>query len=142
MIRRPPRSTLTDTLFPYTPLFRSLDVPDERQRFGVDRPCPGLAARALALCLQAPPRARCLGHDGRQGALRQVPDAGDAQAAIPVPGHQSEPGNQGALRLPTDRRLDNLSISRTEIGRAHVRTPVTNAHLVCRLLLEKHNIKI
>src|SRR3546814_3268986 len=26
-----------------------------------------------------------------------------------------------------------------EIGRAHVRTPVTNAHLVCRLLLEtKH----
>src|SRR3546814_3593068 len=30
-----------------------------------------------------------------------------------------------------------------EIGRAHVRTPVTNAHLVCRLLLEKkkHNTK-
>src|SRR3546814_9548744 len=27
-----------------------------------------------------------------------------------------------------------------EIGRAHVRTPVTNAHLVCRLLLEKKNI--
>src|SRR3546814_17203747 len=25
MIRRPPRSTLTDTLFPYTTLFRSLD---------------------------------------------------------------------------------------------------------------------
>src|SRR3546814_6582428 len=24
-----------------------------------------------------------------------------------------------------------------EIGRAHVRTPVTNAHLLCRLLLEK-----
>src|SRR3546814_9775317 len=26
-----------------------------------------------------------------------------------------------------------------EIGRAHVGTPVTNAHLVCRLLLEKKN---
>src|SRR3546814_21094151 len=26
MIRRPPRFTLTDTLFPYTTLFRSLDV--------------------------------------------------------------------------------------------------------------------
>src|SRR3546814_1043623 len=26
-----------------------------------------------------------------------------------------------------------------EIGRAHVRTPVTNAHLVCRLLLENKN---
>src|SRR3546814_8574540 len=29
-----------------------------------------------------------------------------------------------------------------QIGRAHVRTPVTNAHIVCRLLLEqKQNIK-
>src|SRR3546814_10119455 len=27
MIRRPPRSTLTDTLFPYTTLFRSEQVP-------------------------------------------------------------------------------------------------------------------
>src|SRR3546814_1181746 len=26
---------------------------------------------------------------------------------------------------------------RLQIGRAHVRTPVTNAHLVCRFLLEK-----
>src|SRR3546814_2680991 len=26
-----------------------------------------------------------------------------------------------------------------QIGRAHVLTPVTNAHLVCRLLLEKNN---
>src|SRR3546814_20891621 len=30
MIRRPPRSTRTDTLFPYTTLFRSLD-PDARR---------------------------------------------------------------------------------------------------------------
>src|SRR3546814_9986544 len=30
-----------------------------------------------------------------------------------------------------------LPTQRDEIGRAHVRTPVTNAHLVCRLLLEK-----
>src|SRR3546814_5806668 len=32
MIRRPPRSTRTDTLFPYTTLFRSI------QRLGVDFP--------------------------------------------------------------------------------------------------------
>src|SRR3546814_7304048 len=33
--------------------------------------------------------------------------------------------------------------SHSQIGRAHVRTPVTNAHLVCRPLLEKkkHNDK-
>src|SRR3546814_15506627 len=30
MIRRPPRSTRTDTLFPYTTLFRSLDSEAER----------------------------------------------------------------------------------------------------------------
>src|SRR3546814_5938907 len=30
MIRRPPRSTRTDTLFPYTTLFRSLDVASEQ----------------------------------------------------------------------------------------------------------------
>src|SRR3546814_9571398 len=37
MIRRPPRSTRTDTLFPYTTLFRSLDVtPDEAQAM-IDR---------------------------------------------------------------------------------------------------------
>src|SRR3546814_9474536 len=32
MIRRPPRSTRTDTLFPYTTLFRSLADPDPRRR--------------------------------------------------------------------------------------------------------------
>src|SRR3546814_12556140 len=31
MIRRPPRSTRTDTLFPYTTLFRSLDVGQPRE---------------------------------------------------------------------------------------------------------------
>src|SRR3546814_8615122 len=30
MIRRPPRSTRTDTLFPYTTLFRSISVPAKR----------------------------------------------------------------------------------------------------------------
>src|SRR3546814_1882655 len=32
MIRRPPRSTRTDTLFPYTTLFRSLLVGDDHDR--------------------------------------------------------------------------------------------------------------
>src|SRR3546814_1028088 len=34
MIRRPPRSTRTDTLFPYTTLFRSLAQSDDRQGLG------------------------------------------------------------------------------------------------------------
>src|SRR3546814_12335890 len=32
MIRRPPRSTRTDTLFPYTTLFRSVSVPSDAAR--------------------------------------------------------------------------------------------------------------
>src|SRR3546814_16293148 len=42
MIRRPPRSTRTDTLFPYATLFRSLDgresVGEETRRLDVDVP--------------------------------------------------------------------------------------------------------
>src|SRR3546814_6277866 len=37
MIRRPPRSTRTDTLFPYTTLFRSQDVVTTRQLSGLAR---------------------------------------------------------------------------------------------------------
>src|SRR3546814_13344698 len=33
MIRRPPRSTRTDTLFPYTTLFRSVPLPDGNALF-------------------------------------------------------------------------------------------------------------
>src|SRR3546814_6811204 len=42
-----------------------------------------------------------------------------------------------------DTRRDRLpqQIGADQIGRAHVCTPVTNAHLVCRLLLEKKNIQ-
>src|SRR3546814_5421467 len=38
MIRRPPRSTRTDTLFPYTTLFRSPIAGDGRQRAWPDLP--------------------------------------------------------------------------------------------------------
>src|SRR3546814_3149744 len=39
-----------------------------------------------------------------------------------------------------DRPAPNRrSPASTEIGRAHVYNPVTNAHLVCRILLEKKN---
>src|SRR3546814_10638119 len=79
MIRPPPRSTRTDTLFPYTPLFRS-----DRNDY----------ARIQLLLEEA--------------------------------GHS--PGPVDGQWGPRTQR---------EIGRAHVRTPVTNAHLVCRLPPEK-----
>src|SRR3546814_8511936 len=48
MIRRPPRSTRTDTLFPYTTLFRSIDcpAPDARTVTLGARTNPGHAAIA------------------------------------------------------------------------------------------------
>src|SRR3546814_10159496 len=43
-----------------------------------------------------------------------------------------------ASKEDVDMRLDLAGpIAEDEIGRAHVRTPVTNAQLVCRLRLEK-----
>src|SRR3546814_5242791 len=44
MIRRPPRSTLTDTLFPYTTLFRSFGAAYPGRR---DSPVAGAAAAPL-----------------------------------------------------------------------------------------------
>src|SRR3546814_2525409 len=47
-----------------------------------------------------------------------------------------------ALRYARDREAFGRPIGTMpgKIGRAHVCTPVTNAHLVCRLLLEKKHI--
>src|SRR3546814_2423210 len=47
MIRRPPRSTRTDTLFPYTTLFRSLLVAQEQRQVVPHVPHPGVQQRAL-----------------------------------------------------------------------------------------------
>src|SRR3546814_12246509 len=41
MIRRPPRSTRTDTLFPYTTLFRSILDREGRETIGEDLPIGG-----------------------------------------------------------------------------------------------------
>src|SRR3546814_19364395 len=82
MIRRPPRSTRTDTLFPYTTLFRSLPQVDASQRIEV------AAARPLRKARRAD-RDHAL-EDQREEALaviRHVTDrhrAGDVGGAIDV----------------------------------------------------------
>src|SRR3546814_10132297 len=43
----------------------------------------------------------------------------------------------GGLRFVCHNGISHEIVYGREIGRAHVLTPVTNAHLVCRLLLEK-----
>src|SRR3546814_3311674 len=58
MIRRPPRSTLTDTLFPYTTLFRSQSLKICFQR----RPARGVQKLALVVIFKP-----VILHDGRLG---------------------------------------------------------------------------
>src|SRR3546814_7971119 len=100
MIRRPPRSTRTDTRFPYTTLFRSL------------------TRRAVGAAIDF--------------AVDEDADA-DADAEMDVDGvrHATrraarQLGPEGELGLVADQDRKSTRL-----------TPVTNAHLVCRLLLEK-----
>src|SRR3546814_1644269 len=87
-------------------------------------------------------RRRARNPRGRRGALRKCrtpphrngPSVGRtfrmSAAAAPAKGGVRERGRR--------RRQCRIGAAR-QIGRAHVLTPVTNAHLVCRLLLEKKN---
>src|SRR3546814_11272681 len=75
MIRRPPRSTRTDTLFPYTTLFRSGRGMDELDRGG--QPDLAVALVAAQLCRgqrQDRPQALAAGCYDVAGELRDQPD--------------------------------------------------------------------
>src|SRR3546814_4848257 len=89
MIRRPPRSTRTDTLFPYTTLFRSVFGPAPCQ--SLHMPWPACLWRRCHRRRSQPPMYR----------------------------YQRE----RSLLFRSEEHTSEL--------------PVTNAHLVCRLLLEK-----
>src|SRR3546814_3047239 len=53
MIRRPPRSTRTDTLFPYTTLFRSKTMTVQRLDLGLTAPAAGCGGDSC-MCGSAP----------------------------------------------------------------------------------------
>src|SRR3546814_19093656 len=78
MIRRPPRSTRTDTLFPYTTLFRS-DLPWSTRRRAPSRPAPLPWERDRHRSIPSPP-------------------AGGPQAR---PTHPSRRHVRGSLRVAT-----------------------------------------
>src|SRR3546814_11594767 len=92
MIRRPPRSTRTDTLFPYTTLFRSLDVLLSRLE----------AEYKVAAGLEMAPfeTARWVSAD----------DPADLKAFTDL--------NRAAMAK--DRDGNPVFMAKTEIGRAHV----------------------
>src|SRR3546814_9769144 len=120
MTRRPPRSTRTDTLFPYTTLFRSVRN----------------VSRELIAILNL------MGANEPQVLTKVVlPSAVTwvfAGLRISVP-YALIGAIVGEL-MASNRGLGYLLVQaqgQFEIGRAHVCTPVNNAQLVCRLLLEK-----
>src|SRR3546814_9289568 len=132
MSRRPPRFTRTDTLFPDTTTFRSGPAAHgpkgsrpggrHRQELLQERLQPRASAWSPRLAASAAPT--------RADASQQGSGRGDrrlhAVAAVGLG------GVQGAVGDP-EGGVD-------EIGRANVCTPVTNEHLVCRLLIEKNNL--
>src|SRR3546814_4436198 len=133
MIRRPPRSTRTDTLFPYTTLFRSTEEHVGRPVVVTDYP-----EHIKAFYMR-------LNDDGKTVAAMDVLAPGIGEIIG---------GSQREERLDVlDARMDQFGLDREhydwyrdfrrygsvphasfglgfEIGRAHVLTPVTNAHLV------------
>src|SRR3546814_9733419 len=78
MIRRPPRSTRTDTLFPYTTLFRSIDLRLSARLSGgggpqgpcLYQPAPCPVQRAYPTC-RTPDRGPAARRAARRGARRE-----------------------------------------------------------------------
>src|SRR3546814_15700591 len=89
MRRRPPRSTRTDTLFPYTTLFRSADVGRHR----------GTGAHRRRRDLRAQPGDLVLGgHDRPRRRVHPLPDPAD-HGPLPV---QRPPRRRGTAVGPRD----------------------------------------
>src|SRR3546814_15863891 len=134
MIRRPPRSTRTDTLFPYTTLFRSVDagIADGAQRDG----CEGQQAVAQAAesrrgaALGAEHRRADIGEqevgrpDGRAGD--QFPEAVLAELHPRLPCHAAS-GNSATTAYCTAaviaRKCQQTAVLRRSIALAAVSRP-------------------
>src|SRR3546814_3274277 len=126
MIRRPPRSTRTDTLFPYTTLFRS-SVAAITGEDGIEAVRLNLRAISALDLLHELPADRT--RQVRRSRLRQI-DLLDLvpmleQCRMGLRRDQARIGTLVAARIVGIHRE-----RREEIGRAHVCTPVTNAHHV------------
>src|SRR3546814_1626675 len=117
MIRRPPRSTRTDTRFPYTTLFRS--VADARSARRADDALPWRLRRLRPLAAHSRPPPRAGTHPG---ALQLRPTAADDPARLP-----------GVRRLP--RRLD----PRSEEHTSELQSLMRNSYAVFCLKKTKNN---
>src|SRR3546814_11497027 len=93
MIRRPTRSTRTDTLFPYTPLFRSVD---------------GHSTGALHLAHEDAARGRCARQVEVGGTTARLLDVEAVEAAGGIGGGDDTGGGH---RYAVDRKSTRLNYS-------------------------------
>src|SRR3546814_9008954 len=112
MKRRPPRSTLTDTLFPYTTLFRSLDGLDVvrclQQRLVRARVEPRVAAAKLFEVQPALLEIAAVEVGDFQFAARRRLERGSEVAGTPVV--EVQPGHRVVrARLGRDRKSTRLN---------------------------------
>src|SRR3546814_18857876 len=105
MIRRPPRSTRTDTLFPYTTLFRSLR--HQRGRRLLRMADLGVQARDA---LQAGERALCAGENPQDGRTTGDPRLRNLRKIIAIWSMASNPPHSGTTQPPR-RRAGAISFS-------------------------------
>src|SRR3546814_5637144 len=123
MIRRPPGSTRTDTLFPYTTLFRSSAAGDDHEHDDPHQhrrtPRPRLRPRMACLCARRTAGVELVGVQGHAASWRYRARVG------------SQAGCTGGAAL----RCVLVRTRAAEIGRAHVSTTGTNARHVFRTLL-------
>src|SRR3546814_4583987 len=146
MIRRPPRSTRTSTLFPYTTLFRSLTLnlgPEGTRVNAISAgPIKTLAASGVGNFRKmlstfeaaAPLRRNVTIEDVGNAAAFMCSDlaAGITGEVTYVDAGYSTVGMPGIDYIHPSTRT-----ATRKIGRAHVCTQINNAHIRSRLLLEK-----
>src|SRR3546814_2039968 len=116
MIRRPPRSTRTDTLFPYTTLFRSRDAGGAARNRLPLRCRPGLGS---LMDLRLSEDQLALQETARKFAQNELPALAETieSTSSPVP-HDwlKRYAEMGFLGINTPEALGGLG----QIGRAHV----------------------
>src|SRR3546814_8365524 len=130
MIRRPPRSTRTDTLFPYTTLFRSrLDAYSRWLRLLIAQALTDMARSAVK---PARPVLFLLDEFAALGRIEPVERAMGLMAGYGLqlwPILQDMPQLRALYGERAGTFLSNAGVLQ-EIGREHVGTPDTNAQLV------------
>src|SRR3546814_11913580 len=115
MIRRPPRSTRTDTLFPYTTLFRSMSRPDILQRlkpydetllawvYGrIERLCAADGMRQVWIYL--PPLFPTRAEPEERGRARELAEAAGFEIIELTGDFDGIHGDPPALERPATRR--------------------------------------